>query len=218
MSDPQNINENIKRRGLMLVLSSPSGAGKTTISRELLTREPDLTMSVSATTRAPRPGEEDGKDYFFITKDKFQQMVEAEEFFEHATVFENSYGTPRGPVEETLDAGRDVLFDVDWQGTQQLRGRAPADLVSIFILPPSKEELARRLHTRAQDPEDVIAKRMAKAADEMSHYDEYDYIVVNVDVEESVAEVQSILTAERLKKARREGLHSFVGVLSGEES
>ena len=201
----------------MLVLSSPSGAGKTTISRELLSREPDLAMSVSATTREPRSGEVDGKDYFFITKEKFQQMVDAEEFLEHATVFENSYGTPRGPVEETLAAGRDVLFDVDWQGTQQLRGRSASDLVSIFILPPSKDELARRLHTRAQDPEDVIAKRMAKASAEMSHYDEYDYIVVNVDVDESVAEVQSILTAERLKKDRREGLHSFVGVLRGEE-
>lgn len=174
-------------------------------------------MSVSATTRAPRSGEEDGKDYFFISKEKFQKMVDDDEFLEHATVFENSYGTPRGPVDETLASGRDVLFDVDWQGTQQLREKAHADLVSIFILPPSKEELGRRLQSRAQDPQDVIDKRMAEASSEMSHYDEYDYIVVNVDVEESVAEVRAILTAERLKKDRREGLHGFVASLRGEE-
>lgn len=211
MSDPQNI----KRRGLMLVMSSPSGAGKTTISRELLAREPELTMSVSATTRPPRPGEVDGQDYFFITKEKFHQMVENDEFLEHATVFENSYGTPRAPVEAALRAGKDVLFDVDWQGTQQLAGKARSDLVTIFILPPSKGELETRLRTRAQDPEEVIQKRMAKAADEMSHYDEYDYIVVNVEVQDSVREVQSILTAERLRKVRRVGLYEFVRVLCG---
>ncbi|HEY9163344.1 MAG TPA: guanylate kinase [Magnetovibrio sp.] len=199
----------------MLVMSSPSGAGKTTISRELLAREPELTMSVSATTRPPRPGEVDGKDYFFITKEKFHQMVENDEFLEHATVFENSYGTPRAPVEAALQAGKDVLFDVDWQGTQQLAGKARADLVTIFILPPSKDELENRLRTRAQDPEEVIQKRMAKAADEMSHYDEYDYIVVNVEVPDSVREVQSILTAERLRKVRRVGLYEFVRVLCG---
>ena len=213
MSDPKNI----KRRGLMLVLSSPSGAGKTTISRQLLGREPDLSMSVSATTRPPRPGEVDGKDYFFITKEKFHEMVENDEFLEHALVFENSYGTPRAPVEAALGAGKDVLFDVDWQGTQQLREKAKNDLVSIFILPPSKDELENRLRNRAQDPEDVIAKRMAKASDEMSHYDEYNYIVVNVDVEDSVGEVRSILTAERLVKDRRVGLHGFVRVLCGED-
>ncbi|HEY9079672.1 guanylate kinase [Magnetovibrio sp.] len=201
----------------MLVLSSPSGAGKSTISRELLSREPELTMSVSATTRPPRPGEEDGKDYYFITKDTFHDMVAKDEFLEHATVFDNSYGTPRGPVEAALSSGKDVLFDVDWQGTQQLRGRAPADLVRIFILPPSKNELERRLRTRAQDPEDVIKKRMDKAASEMDHYDEYDYIVVNIDVEDSVREVQAILTAERLKKDRREGLYDFVRVLCGRD-
>ena len=170
----------------MLVMSSPSGAGKTTISRELLSREPELTMSISATTRQPRPGEVDGKDYYFITKDKFHEMVENDEFLEHATVFENSYGTPRGPVEEALSSGRDVLFDVDWQGTQQMAGKTRGDLVTIFILPPSQAELEKRLRTRAQDPEDVIKKRMAKASSEMSHYDEYDYIVVNVDVDNIV--------------------------------
>ena len=201
----------------MLVLSSPSGAGKSTISRELLSREPELTMSVSATTRPPRPGEVDGQDYFFITKDTFHEMVAKDEFLEHATVFDNSYGTPRGPVEASLRDGKDVLFDVDWQGTQQMAGKARVDLVTIFILPPSKPELENRLRTRAQDPEEVIQKRMSKAAAEMSHYDEYDYIVVNVDVDDSVQEVQSILTAERLKKARREGLYEFVRELCGEE-
>lgn len=172
-------------------------------------------MSVSATTRPPRPGEVDGKDYFFITKDTFTEMVAKDDFLEHATVFDNSYGTPRGPVEAALSNGKDVLFDVDWQGTQQLHGRARNDLVRIFILPPTKDELERRLRTRAQDPEDVIKKRMAKAADEMKHYEEYDYIVVNVDVQDSVAEVQAILTAERLKKDRREGLYDFVRELCG---
>lgn len=199
----------------MLVMSSPSGAGKTTISRELLARESELTMSVSATTRPPRPGEVDGQDYFFITKEKFAEMVANDEFLEHATVFENSYGTPRAPVEAALRDGKDVLFDVDWQGTQQLAGKARADLVTIFILPPSKGDLEIRLRTRAQDKEEVIQKRMAKASDEMSHYDEYDYIVVNVEVQDSVREVQAILTSERLRKARRVGLYEFVRVLCG---
>ena len=200
----------ITRRGLMLVLSSPSGAGKSTISRELLKREPMMSMSVSMTTRPQRPGEVDGKDYFFVDKKQFAAKVEAGEFLEHATVFEHSYGTPKGPVQKVLKAGGDVLFDVDWQGTQQLGQSAPQDLVSIFILPPSIEELERRLHTRGQDSDEVVRKRMAKAASEMSHWFEYDYVIVNEDVEESVRRVQAILAAERLKRDRQVGLGDFV--------
>lgn len=203
----------IKRRGLMLVLSSPSGAGKTTISRKLLEREANLTLSVSATTRAKRPSEVDGVDYSFIDQDAFDRMVRDGAFLEHATVFGNSYGTPRAAVAGALDQGRDVLFDIDWQGTQQLRESARDDLVSVFILPPSTEELARRLKTRAQDPEDVVRARMAKAADEMSHWQEYDYVIVNEDVEASVAAVQGILHAEHLRRERQVGLHAFVEAL-----
>lgn len=207
------LTEGISRRGLMLVLSSPSGAGKSTISRELLARESNLRMSVSATTRLPRPGEVDGKDYFFIDEKRFHAMVAGKEFLEHAQVFDNFYGTPRGPVEVALQAGHDVLFDVDWQGTQQLADNARDDLVSIFILPPSHAELERRLRSRAQDPDEVIRKRMSKAAAEMSHYREYDYIIVNRVVEESVAQVQAILAAERLKRDRQVGLRDFVTLL-----
>ena len=200
----------ISRRGLMLVLSSPSGAGKSTISRALLERDADITMSVSMTTRPMRPGEVEGKDYIFADQETFDAMVEAGGFLEHATVFENSYGTPKAPVEKTLSEGRDVLFDVDWQGTQELERNARDDLVSIFILPPSVEELERRLHARAQDSDEVVQKRMAKATSEMSHWAEYDYIVVNEDVEISVAQVQAILAAERLKRERQPGLVDFV--------
>lgn len=200
----------ISRRGLMLVLSSPSGAGKSTISRALLERDADITMSVSATTRPMRPGETEGEDYFFVDQEKFDAMAAAGGFLEHATVFENSYGTPKAPVEKTLSEGRDVLFDVDWQGTQELERNARDDLVSIFILPPSVEELERRLHARAQDSDEVVQKRMAKATSEMSHWAEYDYIVVNEDVEISVAQVQAILAAERLKRERQPGLVDFV--------
>jgi len=200
----------ISRRGLMLVLSSPSGAGKSTISRALLEREPDISMSVSVTTRPMRPGEVDGEDYIFMNQAKFDDMVAGGAFLEHATVFDNSYGTPRAPVEKILGQGRDVLFDVDWQGTQQLGKNARADLVSVFILPPSVEELERRLHTRAQDSDEVVRKRMAKATSEMSHWAEYDYIVVNEDVDDSVAQVRAILAAERLKRERRSGLVDFV--------
>ncbi|WP_148560942.1 guanylate kinase [Magnetospira sp. QH-2] len=201
------------RRGLMLVLSSPSGAGKSTISRQLLDDDPDLIMSVSVTTRAPRPGEQDGIDYHFITEETYHQMVAANGLLEHAQVFDNFYGTPRDLVEKELNAARDVLFDVDWQGTQQLGENARDDLVTIFILPPSHDELAVRLRKRAQDAEDVIAKRMAKAADEMSHWNEYDYIVVNDDLEKAVAEVKAILAAERLRKKRQVGLSAFVAEL-----
>ncbi len=199
----------------MLVLSSPSGAGKSTISRAILAEDQDLAMSVSATTRPPRPGEQHGKDYYFIKVDEYHRMVAQGEFLEHAQVFDNYYGTPRPPVEEALSSGRDVLFDVDWQGTQQLKQTARDDLVSIFILPPSHGELERRLYARAQDPEDVVKKRMAKAASEMSHWAEYDYIVVNDVVEDSVAKVQAILAAERLRRDRQVGLHGFVGELCG---
>ena len=212
-----NKEETIKRRGLMLVLSSPSGAGKTTISREILKREPAMTLSISATTRQPRPGEVEGKDYFFVTAERFSQMVGEDAFLEHARVFENRYGTPRAPVEAALSEGRDVLFDIDWQGTQQLRESARDDLVSVFILPPSMASLEERLRSRAQDSEEVVQQRMAKAADEMSHWPEYDYIVVNRDIEASVAKVTAILNAERLRRDRQSGLRAFVESLRGEQ-
>jgi guanylate kinase len=207
----------IGRRGLMLVLSSPSGAGKTSISRALLARETGIAMSVSATTRPPRPGEVDGRDYHFVTPERFQAMVAAHDFLEHARVFENQYGTPRGAVDAELAQGRDVLFDIDWQGTQQLAQNARADLVSVFVLPPSLAELERRLRGRGQDSDAVVAQRMAKAGDEMSHWREYDYIVVNVDLDTSVAAVQAILAAERLKRDRQLGLAEFVMGLRGED-
>jgi guanylate kinase len=194
----------------MLVLSSPSGAGKTTISRLLLPADDQIDLSISVTTRPMRPNEIDGVDYHFVDQDTFDAMVADNEFLEHANVFGHSYGTPRGPVEEALEAGDDVLFDIDWQGTQQLAEKAANDLVRIFILPPSTEELERRLRNRAQDPEDVLQGRMAKAADEMSHWAEYDYIIVNNDMAESLTQVQAILTAERLKRERRVDLHEFV--------
>ena len=194
----------------MLVLSSPSGAGKSTISRALLDQNPDLTMSVSATTRPMRPGEVEGRDYYFINQEKFDEMVAAKEFLEHATVFGNSYGTPRLPVMDALNDGLDVLFDVDWQGTQQIRGNALEDLVSIFILPPSIEELECRLRTRAQDTEEVVQSRMAKATSEMSHWAEYDYVIINEDIQRSVREANAIFSAERQKRQRQVGLINFV--------
>jgi guanylate kinase len=200
----------ILRRGLMLVLSSPSGAGKTTISRALLERNGNLSMSISATTRPKRPGEVSGRDYQFVDLTQFNLMVNRQELLEHAKVFGNYYGTPRALVETALSAGRDVLFDIDWQGTQQLAQNARDDLVSVFVLPPSTEELQRRLERRAQDPAEVVAQRMAKAPDEMSHWAEYDYIVINHEIEVSVAAVQSILAAERLKRERQVGLTDFV--------
>jgi guanylate kinase len=202
--------EAVKRRGLMLVLSSPSGAGKTTISRLLLESDPQLRMSVSATTRPRRPGEKDGRDYFFVSQEDFEHMARTGAFLEHATVFGKRYGTPRAAVEQALAEGRDVLFDIDWQGTQQLVEAARDDLVSVFILPPSVTELDRRLRQRAQDPEEVVTQRMAEAAAEMSHWAEYDYVIVNRDVEESLSQVKAILAAERLKRERQIGLRSFV--------
>ncbi|MBO39485.1 MAG: guanylate kinase [Rhodospirillaceae bacterium] len=200
----------IARRGLMLVLSSPSGAGKTTISRLLLERDSCLSMSISTTTRPIRPGEKDSRDYHFVDPTEFNLMVNRQEFLEHAKVFGNYYGTPRVAVEEALAGGSDVVFDIDWQGAQQLGEVAGEDLVRVFLLPPSTEELNRRLHRRAQDTAEVVASRMAKAADEMSHWAEYDFIVINEDVETSVAQVQAILAAERLRRQRQLGLSELV--------
>ncbi|MET0670533.1 MAG: guanylate kinase [Xanthobacteraceae bacterium] len=200
----------VARRGMMLVLSSPSGAGKTTLSRMLLTEEHNIMLSISVTTRARRPGEVHGRHYHFIDRKKFDQMVKAGELLEYAEVFGNFYGTPRPPVEKALKHGRDVLFDVDWQGTKQLRKHARADLVSVFILPPSSGELARRLHTRAQDDKRVIRARMAKAGDEMSHWAEYDYVLINRDLDRAFNDVRAILHAERLKRERQPSLTAFV--------
>ena len=200
----------IRRRGLMMVLSSPSGAGKTTISRLLLERDLNLRLSVSVTTRARRPGEVDGRDYHFIDDPEFERMVAADALLEHASVFGNRYGTPKPAVEKMLAEGRDALFDIDWQGTQQLAEKVRDDLVSVFVLPPSTAELERRLRTRAADSEEEVQHRMANAADEMSHWAEYDYVIVNHDLENSVAQVRAILTAERLKRERQIGLGDFV--------
>ena len=202
--------KSIERRGLMLVLSSPSGAGKTTLSRMLLTTERNIELSISVTTRPKRKGEVNGRHYHFIDRKKFDQMVKNGELLEYAEVFGNGYGTPRKPVEKALKVGRDVLFDIDWQGTQQLRESARDDLVSVFLLPPSTGELSRRLHTRALDDKKVIRARMGKAADEMSHWPEYDYVVVNRDLDRAFGEVRSILAAERLKRERQTGLSAFV--------
>lgn len=209
--------EPIHRRGLMLVLSSPSGAGKSTIAKEILTRDSNIAMSVSMTTRPKRPGEVAGRDYHFVDKADFNLMVNRREFLEYAKVFDNYYGTPSEPVLEALAAGRDVLFDIDWQGTQQIAEQARDDLVSVFILPPSTTELERRLKKRAQDSLEVVARRMSKASDEMSHYAEYDYVLVNHDIEQSVARAMAILTAERLRRERMVGLGEFVkGLRAGQ--
>jgi guanylate kinase len=204
----------IRRRGLMLVLSSPSGAGKTTLSRRLLESDPDIVMSVSATTRAMRPNEVDGRDYLFVSSDVFAGMVRNGEFLEHAHVFDHQYGTPRQAVIETLERGRDVLFDIDWQGTQQLKERAREDLVSVFVLPPSHAELERRLKARAQDSDEVVARRMANAADEISHWPEYDYVILNEDVDSAHDKVLSILKAERARRTRLVGVGEFVATLT----
>jgi guanylate kinase len=204
----------IDRRGLLLVISSPSGAGKTTLTRRLLDSDPSITMSVSVTTRPPRPGEVDGRDYLFISMEKFNAMRDSGELLEWAEVFGNCYGTPRAPVQASLAMGRDVLFDIDWQGTQQLSQVMPEDLVRIFILPPSAEVLRDRLIRRAQDSMVTVAKRMAEAAREISHWAEYDYVIINHDLEASDREIGAILEAERLKRKRRTGLTAFVRALS----
>lgn len=194
----------------MFVLSSPSGAGKSTLARSLLASDDNLSMSVSATTRPPRDGEVDGVDYHFMTQDEFGLLLNRDAFIEHAKVFDNYYGTPSEPVEEALNSGRDVLFDIDWQGAQQLSEAGGEDLVKVFILPPSKQELETRLKKRASDSAEVVAGRMAKANDEISHWAEYDYIIVNRDLEEAKVQVRAILDAERLRRSRQTGLSDFV--------
>jgi guanylate kinase len=205
--------EGVERRGLMFVLSSPSGAGKTTMSRLLMRRMPDMQMSVSVTTRPKRPGEVEGRDYHFIDKTRFKTMANNGELLEWATVFDNLYGTPRRPVEEALAAGHDVLFDIDWQGTQQLRERARTDVVSVFLLPPSAEALEIRLHSRAQDSDEVIRGRMSRAGHEMSHWAEYDYVVVNSDLDKAYDKIELILHVERLRRERQMWLSEYVRTL-----
>ena len=205
-----------KRRGFMFVLSSPSGAGKTTLAHELLTKDENFVMSVSATTRPQRSGEAPGKDYLFVNEAEFEAMVRGDEFLEHATVFSHRYGTPASPVEAAMEDGRDVLFDIDWQGAQELAGRASGDLVSIFILPPSMDELQRRLETRGQDSAEVVAGRMAQAADEISHWAEYDYVLVNDVLDDCFAQLQRIIEVERLRRTRQTWLADFVRVLRGD--
>jgi guanylate kinase len=213
---PSTPSTTIRRRGFLLVLSSPSGAGKTTITRRLLERDPTLSLSVSVTTRPRRSSEIDGRDYHFIDQARFERMVAGDELLEHATVFGNSYGTPWEPIEVALAAGHDIVTDIDWQGTQQLsKSRVKDDLVTIFVLPPSPGALEARLRTRAQDSDAVVAQRMAKSSEEMSHWDEYQYFIVNDDLEISVAQAEAIVTAERLKRERQTGLADFVTRLRG---
>jgi guanylate kinase len=206
-----------RRRGFMLVLSSPSGAGKTTLSRRVLEQNSDFVMSVSATTRAPRQGEVHGKDYYFVSPEEFEAMVQRGDFFEHATVFSHRYGSPHDPVMKALDAGKSVLFDIDWQGTQAISQRARDDLVTVFILPPSMDDLAKRLKSRAQDSAEVVAARMAKAEGEISHWSEYDYVLVNDDVDACARALQHIIESERLKRERQVWLLDFVRNLTGQK-
>ena len=203
----------IRRRGFLLVLSSPSGAGKTTIARLLAERDPNLQLSVSVTTRPRRESEVEGRDYVFIDPHRFEEMVAEGELLEHATVFGNCYGTPRQPIEAALAGGRDVVGDLDWQGAQQLTQTVRSDLVSVFVLPPSRAELETRLRNRAQDSAAVVAARMEKSAEETSHWSEYDYVLVNDEIERSVARVRAIVTAERVRRERQIGLGDFVARL-----
>ncbi len=210
MHTPAEAPATARRRGLMFVLSSPSGAGKTTISRRMLEMDGDIHLSISVTTRARRSSEIDGRDYHFITPARFEEMVKKDELLEHATVFDHHYGTPKRYVEDNLTHGKDVLFDIDWQGTRQLSRASRNDLVSVFILPPSMTELERRLRTRAQDSAEVVARRMAKAASEISHWQEYDYVLVNDDLETTTSRVRCILDAERMRRVRQPELEAFV--------
>ena len=208
--DPSTDQPIRQRRGLLIVLSSPSGAGKSTISRLLLEADSEVTMSISATTRPKRSGEVEDVDYHFVDDSKFDQMVEDGEFAEWAYVFDHRYGSPKEPIKDALKVGHDILFDIDWQGTQQLRGAFGTDLVRIFILPPSMQELERRLRSRGTDSEDVIQSRMTRAASEIGHWGEYDYVLINQDMDECLAEVQSIIAAERMRRDRRPYLFDFV--------
>jgi guanylate kinase len=207
----------IARRGLMLVISSPSGAGKSTLSRRLLANDPNIALSVSVTTRPKRANEVDGKDYIFVTPERFEELVRSGAFLEHATVFGNSYGTPKAAVEKMLADGRDVLFDIDWQGAQQLSQEVKDDLVRVFILPPSRAELERRLRGRAEDPPEVVARRMAEANNEISRWSEYDYVIINEDIDKAEKQLEAIVAAERLNRQRQTGLVDFVRRLTQEQ-
>jgi len=207
----------IARRGLMLVISSPSGAGKSTLSRRLLANDPNIAMSISVTTRPKRANEEDGKDYIFVTPERFEELVRSDAFLEHATVFGNRYGTPKAAVEKVLADGRDILFDIDWQGAQQLAQQARDDLVRVFILPPSRAELERRLRGRAEDPPEVVLRRMAEANNEISRWSEYDYVIINEDIDEAQKQLEAIVAAERLNRQRQTGLVDFVRRLTQEQ-
>ena len=206
------------RRGLLLVISSPSGAGKTSLSRRLIADYPELSLSISCTTRAPRPGEEDGREYHFVTPEVFDELAREQAFLESAYVHEHRYGTPRPPVEQALQEGRDVLFDIDWQGAMSIAAGMPGDVVRVFVLPPSMAELRRRLHTRAQDAEDVIERRLGRAKDEIRMWAEYDYVLVNEDIDHAYAALVQIYQAERLKRGRSLWLAPFVQGLLDEDS